>query len=84
MKGTIIGSDLLEFNNSVKILEINTNTTIFNSAADLLDYTLFFEMLVFLFSSASLASQSSESKKITNSPAALENAKFLQAFPQSF
>jgi hypothetical protein len=46
MKGTIIGTDLLEFNNSVKILEINTNTTIFNSAADLLDYTSFFEMLV--------------------------------------
>jgi hypothetical protein len=46
MKGTIIGTDLLEFNNSVKILEINTNTTIFNSAVDLLDYTLFFEMLV--------------------------------------
>jgi hypothetical protein len=46
MKGTIIGSDLLEFNNSVKILEINTNTTIFNAAADLLDYTSFFEMLV--------------------------------------
>jgi hypothetical protein len=46
MKGTIIGTDLLEFNNSVKILEINTNTTIFNSAVDLLDYTSFFEMLV--------------------------------------
>jgi hypothetical protein len=46
MKGTILGSDLLEFNNSVKILEINTNTTIFNSAADLLDYTSFFGMLV--------------------------------------
>jgi hypothetical protein len=46
MKGTIIGTDLLEFNNSVKILEINTNTTIFNGAADLLDYSLFFEMLV--------------------------------------
>jgi hypothetical protein len=45
MKGTIIGADLLEFNNSVKILEINTNTTIFNSAADLLDYVSFFEML---------------------------------------
>ena len=28
MKGTIIGTDLLEFNNSVKILEINTNTII--------------------------------------------------------
>ena len=46
MKGTIIGTDLLEFNNSVKILEINTNATIFNSAVDLLDYTSFFEMLV--------------------------------------
>ena len=46
MKGTIIGTDLLEFNNSVKILEINTNTTIFNSAVDLLDYGSFFEMLV--------------------------------------
>lgn len=46
MKGTIIGTDLLESNNSVKILEINTNTTIFNSAADLLDYNSFFEMLV--------------------------------------
>jgi hypothetical protein len=45
MKGTIIGTDLLEFNNSVKILEINTNATIFNSATDLLDYTSFFEML---------------------------------------
>ena len=46
MKGTIIGTDLLEFNNSVKILEINTNTTIFNSAVDLLDYTSFFQMLI--------------------------------------
>jgi hypothetical protein len=46
MKGLILGSDLLEYNNSVKLLEINTNTTIFNSAAPLLDYTPFFQMLV--------------------------------------
>lgn len=45
MKGTIIGSDLLEFNNSVKFLEINTNTTIYNSGADLLDYDSLFNML---------------------------------------
>jgi hypothetical protein len=46
MKGTIIGTDLLEFNDSVKILEINTNTTIFNSGANLLDYTGFFDVLL--------------------------------------
>jgi len=38
MKATIIGTDLLEQNDSVKILEINTNTTIFNQGADMLDY----------------------------------------------
>lgn len=46
MKGTIIGTDLLQKGDSVKILEINTNTTIFNSGADLLDYDVFFNMLV--------------------------------------
>lgn len=39
MKATIIGSDFLEYNSSVKILEINTNTTIWDDAAPLLDYT---------------------------------------------
>lgn len=46
MKATILGTDLLEYNNSVKILEINTNTTIWNDGADLLDYTALFTMLV--------------------------------------
>ena len=46
MKGTIIGTDLLEQNNSVKILEINTNTTIYNEGADMLDYDVLFDVLV--------------------------------------
>jgi hypothetical protein len=45
MKATIIGSDYLQKNGSVKFLEINTNTTIYNEGADLLDYTTLFEML---------------------------------------
>ena len=45
MKGTLIGTDYLEKDDSVKILEINTNTTIFNSGADLLDYDAFFSVL---------------------------------------
>jgi hypothetical protein len=45
MKATIIGSDLLQKNDSVKFLEINTNTTIYNEGADLLDYTSLFDML---------------------------------------
>jgi hypothetical protein len=45
MKATIIGSDFLQKNNSVKFLEINTNTTIYNQGADLLDYTALFDML---------------------------------------
>jgi hypothetical protein len=45
MKATIIGSDFLQKNNSVKFLEINTNTTIYNEGADLLDYTALFDML---------------------------------------
>lgn len=46
MKGTIIGTDLLEYGDSVKVLEINTNTTIFNNAADYLDYDSFFAVLI--------------------------------------
>ena len=46
MKGTILGSDILEQNGVAKILEINTNTTIFNSGADMLDYDGLFSMLV--------------------------------------
>lgn len=45
MKGTIIGSDLLQKGDSVQIIEINTNTTIFNSGAELLDYDPFFSVL---------------------------------------
>jgi hypothetical protein len=46
MKGLIIGTDLLEQNSSVKILEINTNVTIFNEGADYLDYDSFFAVLL--------------------------------------
>jgi hypothetical protein len=46
MKGTIIGTDLLEQGDSVKILEINTNTTIYNSGADMLDYDPLFNVLI--------------------------------------
>ena len=46
MKGTIIGTDLLQQGDSVKILEINTNTTIYNSGADLLNCEPLFEMMV--------------------------------------
>ena len=46
MKATIIGSDYLQKDDSVKFLEINTNTTIYNEGADLLDYTALFDMLV--------------------------------------
>lgn len=46
MKGTIIGTDLLQQGDSVKILEINTNTTIYNPAADMLDYDPFFGVLI--------------------------------------
>jgi hypothetical protein len=45
MKGTIIGSDLLQSGDSLKFLEINTNTTIYNDGADLLDYDALFTML---------------------------------------
>ena len=45
MKATIIGSDLLEYNGDVKIIEINTNTTIYNSGAEMLEYDGLFQML---------------------------------------
>jgi len=45
MKATIIGSDLLQTDDSVKFLEINTNTTIYNEGADLLDYVSLFDVL---------------------------------------
>lgn len=45
MKGTIIGTDLLQKGNDVQVIEINTNTTIFNDGANLLDYDALFEVL---------------------------------------
>lgn len=46
MKGTIIGTDLLQKGTDVKILEINTNTTIINSGAEMLDYDGLFNVLI--------------------------------------
>lgn len=46
MRGTIIGSDLLQKGDSVKVIEINTNTTISNTGAEFLDYTALFSVLV--------------------------------------
>lgn len=46
MKGTIIGSDLLQSVNSVKVIEVNTNTTIYNDGAELLDYDTLFSVLI--------------------------------------
>jgi hypothetical protein len=46
MKAIILGSDLLEQNGDVKFLEINTNTTIYNSGVEFLDYTPLFNLLV--------------------------------------
>jgi hypothetical protein len=45
MKATILGTDLLEYNGDVKMLETNTNTTIFNDGAELLEYDALFTML---------------------------------------
>jgi hypothetical protein len=45
MKGVIIGSDLLEHNGDVKFIETNTNTTIYNQGASMLDYDGLFDML---------------------------------------
>jgi len=45
MKATIIGSDLLQKDDTVKFLEINTNTTIYNAGAELLDYDPLFSVL---------------------------------------
>jgi hypothetical protein len=45
MKGVIIGSDLLEHNGDVKFIETNTNTTIYNQGAEMLDYDSLFDVL---------------------------------------
>jgi hypothetical protein len=46
MKGTILGSDFLQTENSVKLLEINTNTTFVNEGSEMLDYDAFFNVLI--------------------------------------
>ena len=45
MKATILGTDLLQDNGSVKILEINTNAAIYNVGAEFLDYDALFNVL---------------------------------------
>ena len=46
MKATILGTDLLQHGDSVKILEINTNAAIYNDGAGFLDYDALFSVLV--------------------------------------
>ena len=45
MKATILGTDLLQHGDSVKILEINTNSAIYNNGAEYLDYDALFSVL---------------------------------------
>ena len=45
MRGVILGTDLLEINGDVKILETNTNTTIYSDGASFLDYDVLFNTL---------------------------------------
>lgn len=46
MKGVLIGTDYLEQGDDVKILEINTNASMFNDGVDMLDFTGLFSTLV--------------------------------------
>jgi hypothetical protein len=46
MKGVLIGSDYLEHGNQVKILEINTNASMFNDGVEMLDFTPLFNTLI--------------------------------------
>jgi hypothetical protein len=46
MKGTIIGSDFIQSQSGVKIIEINTNSSIYNDGAELLDYDKLFNVLL--------------------------------------
>jgi hypothetical protein len=45
MKGVLIGTDYLEQGDIVKILEINTNSTIFRDGVDLLDFNPLFNVI---------------------------------------
>jgi hypothetical protein len=46
MKGLIIGTDLLEYNDTVKVIEINTNIGIPNKVISHIDVTPFFDKLI--------------------------------------
>lgn len=46
MKGTLIGTDYLETGNDVKIIEINTNSIMFNKGVQYLDFTPLFNTLL--------------------------------------
>lgn len=46
MKGVLIGTDYLEQGDSVKILEINTNSAMFNGGVEMLDLTPLFNTLI--------------------------------------
>jgi len=46
MKGTIIGSDFIQSQSGVKIIEINTNSAIYNDGAEMLDYDILFNVLL--------------------------------------
>ena len=45
MKGVLIGSDFLQQGSEVKVIEINTNSAVFNKGADFLNLAPLFEML---------------------------------------
>ena len=46
MKGVLIGTDYLEQGDDVKILEINTNASMFNDGVEMLDFIPLFDTLV--------------------------------------
>jgi hypothetical protein len=46
MKGTIIGSDFIQTQPSVKVIEINTDSAIYNDGAEMLNYDALFNVLL--------------------------------------
>jgi hypothetical protein len=46
MKGTIIGSDFIQTQTSVKVIEINTDSAIYNDGAEMLNYDALFNVLL--------------------------------------
>ena len=45
MKGVLIGSDYLEQGDDIKVIEINTNSSMFNDGVEMLDFTPLFDTL---------------------------------------